>query len=93
MIFTSLSVHFIPSLFICGCLSLTFKLPSLTLHLTVIYRPPKPQTILFFDKCHNFIDNLPSSSSYLPIILGDLNYHCNSLIYPHGDFKLLTMSL
>ena len=75
------------------CISLTLKLPNLTLHLTVIYRPPKPETSLFFDEFHDFIHKLPSSSSYLPIVLGDLNYHYNSPIYPHGDFKLLTESL
>ena len=74
-------------------ISLTLKLPNLTLHLTVIYRPPKPETSLFFDEFHDFIHKLPSSSSYLPIVLGDLNYHYNSPIYPHGDFKLLTESL
>ena len=65
-----------------GCLSLTLKLPNLTLHLTVIYRPPKPESNLFFDKCHAFIHNIPLSplSSYLPIIL-DLNHHFNSPIY------------
>ena len=72
------------------CLSLTLNLPTLTLHLTVIYCPPKPETILLFEKYHDFIHNHPSSSSYLPIVLGDLNYHFNSPIYPHGDFKLLT---
>ena len=75
------------------CISLTLKLPNLTLHLTVIYRPPKHETSLFFDEFHDFIHKLPSSSSYLPIVLGDLNYHYNSPIYPHGDFKLLTESL
>ena len=75
------------------CLSLTLKLPNLTLHLIVIYRPPTPETILFFDEFHDFIHNLPSYSSYLPIGLGDLNYHFNYTIDPHGDFKLLTESL
>ena len=73
-------------------LSLTLTLPNLTLHLTVIYRPQKPETILFFNEYHHFIHNLHSSSSYL-IVLGDLNYNFNSLIYPHVDFKLLTESL
>ena len=42
------------------------KFPNLTLHITVIYRPPKPENIPFFD-------DFTSSSSYLPIVLGDLN--------------------
>ena len=46
--------------------------------------------MLLFDEFINVIHNLPSSSPYLPIILDDLNYHFNSFIYPHGDFKLLT---
>ena len=79
-----------PSFSYSDFLSLTLKLPNLTLHLTVIYRPPKPETILFFDEFHDFIHKHPSSSSYLPIVLGDLNYHYNSPIYPHSDFKLLT---
>ena len=88
-----ISIHFIPPFSYSDCLSLTLNLPNLTLHLTVIYRPPKPETILFFDEFHDFIHKLPSSSSYLPIVLGDLNYHYNSPIYPHGEFKLLTESL
>ena len=71
-------------------ISLTLKLPNLTLHLTVIYRSPKPETILFFDENHDFIHTLPSSSSYLPIILGGVIYHFNSLIYTQSNFKLLT---
>ena len=82
-----------PSILYSNCLSLTLKLPNLTLHLTVIYRPPKPETILFLDEFNDFIHNLPSSSSYLLIVLGDLNYHYNYPIYPHGDFKILTESL
>ena len=90
--YLSPSISFPPFLY-SDCLSLTLKLPNLTLHLTVIYRTPKPEIILFFDEFHDFIHKLPSSSSYLPIVLGDLNYHYNSPIYPHGDFKLLTESL
>ena len=74
-------------------LSLTLKLPRLILHLAVIYRPPKPENILLFDEYHDFIHNLHSSLSYLTISIGDLNFHFNSPIYPHGDFKLLTKYL
>ena len=91
--FLPISIHFIPPFSYSDCLSLTLKIPNLTLYLTIIYRPPKPEIILFFDEFHDFIHKLPSSSSYLPIVLGDLNYHYNSPIYPHGDFKLLTESL
>ena len=69
------------------CISLTLKLPNLTLHLTVIYRPPKPETsysLIFMILSINFLHLY---------VLGDLNYHYNSPIYPHGDFKLLTESL
>ena len=86
------SISFAPFLYR-DCSSPTLKLPNLTLYLNAIIRPSKPETILFFDEYHNFIHNLPSSSSYLPIILGDLNYHFNSHIYSHGAFKFLTKSL
>ena len=75
------------------CLSLTLMIHNLTLYLTVIYHPPKPGIILLFDEFHDFIHNLPTYSSYLPIDLGDLNYHFNSPIYPHGDITLITESL
>ena len=64
----TLDIHLISLSFLhlsyCDCLSLTLNLPSLTLHLTVIYLSPKPETILYFDKIHDFIHNHPSSSSY-----------------------------
>ena len=58
----------------------TSRGPSLTLHLTVIYRHTQSESILFFDEYneyeyHDFIRNSHSSSSYLPIIIGGINYH------------------
>ena len=70
------------------CLSLILKIPSLTLHITVIYCAPKHETILFYIEFYDFIYNFPSSSPYLPIFIGDLNYYFNTPIYPHGDIKL-----
>ena len=80
-VYLSPSISFPPFSY-SDCLSLILKLSNLTLYLTVIYRPPKSENILFFDEFHDFIHKLPSSSSYLPIVLGDSKYHYNSPIYP-----------
>ena len=50
-------------------------------------------TIMVFDEVRDLIQNLPSPSTSLPIIIGDLNCLFKSLIHPDFDFKISTQSV
>ena len=67
--------------------------PYTKFNIIIIYRPPnKNDYSLFFDE---FSDLVLNSDPINTIIVGDLNFHFNSLVSPHSDFCILldTLSL
>ena len=61
--------------------------PYTKFNIIIIYRPPnKNDYSLFFEE---FSDLVLNSDPINTIIIGDLNFHFNSLVSPHSDFCIL----
>ena len=78
-----------------ACISSKYRVlsPYTKFNIIIIYRPPnKNDYSLFFDE---FSDLVLNSDPINTIIVGDLNFHFNSLVSPHSDFCILldTLSL
>ena len=64
---------------------------GIKLNLIVIYRPPNNyEHSIFFDEFSELILNSDPKNT---IIVGDLNYHFNSSLIPHSDFRDISDTL
>ena len=67
-----------------------FNFPFDILRIIVIYRSPRPEYSIFFDKLSDCINDGLHSSSFKLIFMGDFNYHFDSICQPHSLFRQLT---
>ena len=71
------------------CISCNFRLKFKSLHIIVIYHPPKDDFSIFVDELHDLINYTLHLNAYKVMIVGDFNYHFYSSSPAQSSFKLI----